>query len=617
MTTPDALPRPPSREYHDLYAEAKAAYARGSKQDFVASLALNRQLFEQATRDGHVLWQIFGSRFMGLCHHRLAALKDAVECFERAMTLAEPFGDDARELVLLIKNHLANTLRPYGKLEEAHTLLRDSLKQATLPRYLHAHGRLVGSLGALLDQFGQRSASDDCYARFEVLSRLRDNKHRLANAVSLAARAAELRGDFTAAEEKYDEEARLAVELKDPSRMTSALLHSAWMAWQRGDHATAEGRFQDALRNLGGFDGAKRQVDALELYAKFRHAQDDLFGARQHFLRARDGTQDLERLANIDHGLARVCRDAGLYGESLFYLSRSVELRAELYAPLRQLSGLAAKRWDELKPLTDELVEDAFRVARDEAEREKLAALVDRVHGAGKWAETAADGRAKSPGKPMWEHRSWLRKRSREVWDRFLLPGSFDQFSETSRELLERAELSYSSAVDDLGRSVHLLALVMEHELRERVFEPAQRRFESVRLEKVSETHRKFSKIAEKNKHGMWGLGDMFKAIEQILTPPEGFAREDQANKLHMTLADDLPKLRRVLDARRPILDLYGGTIELVAVRNAVAHGDRLRLDRLQVDAIKRHLALEAEVGEPTILQALVSIQPCASARPS
>lgn len=613
MNIPDALTQPLAREYHDIYTEAKAVYARGSKRDFAASLALNRQLFEQATRDGHALWQIFGVRFMGLCHHRLAELKEAIGCFERAIALAEPFGEDAQELVLLIKNHLANTLRPYGKLEEAHALLQDSLKQAKLPRFLHAHGRLVGSLGALLDQLGQRSASDDCYARFEVLSRLRGNKHRLANAVSLAARAAELRKDFAVAEEKYSEEARLADDLKDPPRMTSAILHSAWMAWQRGDQGAAELRFQDALRHLDEMDAAKRQADALELYARFRHAQDDLIGARRHFLRAGDGTRDLERLANVDHGLARVCQDAGLYGESLFYLSRSVERRAELYAPLKQLRGLVTTRWDELKPCTDELVEEAFLVARDDEERLKLAALVDRVRGAGAWKRSYEDERTRSPGRPVWEHRATMREHSREVWARFLLPGCFGRFSEQSRELLERAELSYSSAVDDLGRSVHLFALVIEHELRDRVFEPAQRCFTPLRCAKASDTHAKFVRIAEKRiagkKPDTWSLGDMFKALEQILAPPAGLAAEDQAHRLHAALADDMPRLRRVLAASHPIRDLNGDTIELLAVRNAVAHGDRLRLDRLQVDAIKRHLALEAEAGEQTILQALASIR--------
>lgn len=612
MKAPEAHTLPPSREYHDLYAEAKSVYARGGKQDFAASLALNHQLFEQAKLEGHLLWQVFGIRFMGLCYHRLARLKEAIECFERAITLAETLGDGALELVLLIKNHLANTLRPYGKLEEAHALLRDSLKQATLPRFLHAHGRLVGSLGSLLDQLGQRSASDDCYARFEVLSRLRDSKHRLANAVSLAARAAELRRDFAAAAEKYEEEARLANDLKDPPRMISAILHSAWMAWRRGDQDIAEQRFQDALRHLGANDTAKRQADALELYARFRHAHDDLIGARRHFLQACDGSRDLERLASIDHGLALVCQSAGLYGESLFYLSRSVERRAELYAPLKQLSNLVAPRWDELKPCTDELVEEAFRVARDDEERRKLAALVDRVHGHGTWEQTYADARTRSLGRPVWEHRATMRKRSLEVWAKFLLRDCFDQFSEQSRELLESAELSYSSAVDDLGRSVHLLALVIEHELRDRVFEPAQRRFTPIRCANASDTHAKFTRIADKRSAGKkpdtWSLGDMFKALEQILAPPPGLAVEDQANRLHMALAGEMPQLRRVLAASHPIRDLNGEIIELLEVRNAVAHGDRLRLDRLQVDAIKRHLALEAEGGEPTILQALASI---------
>lgn len=47
----------------------------------------------------------------------------------------------------------------------------------------------------------------------------------------------------------------------------------------------------------------------------------------------------------------------------------------------------------------------------------------------------------------------------------------------------------------------------------------------------------------------------------------------------------------------RPVKPLEGPTLEILKVRNGVAHGDPAilaSLGRLQVDAIKRHLALEA-----------------------
>lgn len=598
-------------DYHELYAEAKSIYGNGGHSHYQRSLALNRQIYERAERESHLLWKIFGARFMGLCHHRLAELDEAVARFEEAIALAEQLGAGALELVLLIKNHLANTLRQHGRLEEAHTLLRESLRQAPLPEFLHAHGRLIGSLGALLDQVGQRSASDDCYARFEVLSRMRDNPHRLANAVSLAARAAELRGDFAAAEEKYEEEARLAAILVDPLRVTSAILHGAWMAWRRNDPDRAACGFNEALGRAD-LSTAKRQADALELYARFLHERGDLIGARRHYLRAKDGSRDLEKLASVDHGLALVCHAAGLYGESLEYLSRAIDSRARLYAPLRSLKSLVAPRWEELKQLTDDVVREAFRVARSEAEQARLATLIDKVHGEGTW-ESYAHNIQKSAGRPVWEHREQLRAGSRAIWERLLLPGCFSDFTSLSQGLLERAELSYSSAVDDLGRSAHLLALVIEHELRDRIFEPAQRRFVGAAgIHKSSNTHGKFVGIAKARRDGTkpdrWTLGDMFRSLNELVSPPPELHPRDLLHRLRADLNQFTPQIERIHAASHDIVALDGKRLKLLDVRNAVAHGDDQPLDRLQVDAIKRHLALDAGDGEPTVLQALAQV---------
>ena len=616
MTPTLDLTAPSTPEYHELYNHAKTAYRKSTNDHFIESLSLNRSLYEHASRENHMLWQIFGIRFMGLCHHRLGGLDEAIKCFRHAITLAETLGEAALELVLLIKNHLANTLRQNCQLEEAYKLLRESLEQAPVRQYLHAHSRLLGSLGALLDQIGQRSASDDCYARFEVLSRLRDNPHRLANAVSLAARAAELRGDFAAAEEKYKEEARLAGELEDPPRVTSAILHSAWIAWRRKQPEKAIQGFKAALAraNLG---TAKRQADALELYAKFLYERGDLIGARQYFIRAKEGSRDLEKLANVDHGLALVCRSAGLYGESLEYLSRSVDYRAQLYAPLMTLKTLVTPRWEELKKFTEELVTEAFRVTRNRIERDKLARLVDRVHGEGTWKKTYAGEIRRIAGEPLWKHRERLRSECRSVWKKFLLSDCFSEFTPQSRKLLERAELSYSSAVDDLSRSVHLLALVVERELRHRLFEPAQQHFNDLTNTRGSKTHHAFSEIAKKRrrgpKFGNWTLGEMFKALEELIDPSVVASKGDMLQRLRIALAAYIPQLKRIAAANHGIESLDGKKLKLVDERNAVAHGDEKPLDRLQADAIKRHLAIDAGDGEPTILQALAQIHPDAA----
>jgi hypothetical protein len=183
---------------------------------------------------------------------------------------------------------------------------------------------------------------------------------------------------------------------------------------------------------------------------------------------------------------------------------------------------------------------------------------------------------------PPWKRYEDLMKSSRTTWRELPLPGDFDLLSEQSQKLLERAERSYSSTVDDLGRSAHLLALVLECELKQRLFDRIP-----------------------KEKGRSWTLGSMLPALKKAIGP---HARRDT---LHAHVCDSRPLVERICGALDGIKPLEGGANSLVKVRNGVAHGDEAilaSLDRIQVDAIKRHLALEAPEDGLTILQALAQL---------
>src|SRR5205823_5609546 len=129
----------------------------------------------------------------------------------------------AFEDYLLVQNHLGATLRSLGRLEEAHVVFTAAIKKAG-STWLRARGRLLGNLGALLDEFGQRAHADDSYARYDELMSAFNDPHRIANARGLVGRSAELRGDYELAARYYKDEFEYAKKVGDKARQIAALM---------------------------------------------------------------------------------------------------------------------------------------------------------------------------------------------------------------------------------------------------------------------------------------------------------------------------------------------------------------------------------------------------------
>lgn len=591
--------------------------ARNAYRDATHEEALNHNiaLLGAAEQVGHRLGQILGHRFIGLCQYRLDRLEDSEQSFNRALQLAEDAGET--EQALLIHNHLAATLVGLGRLDHAHQLLRDALERAALPEHLHAHARLLGNMGALFDELGQRERADECYAKFEVLHELLGNPHRLANARGLAARSAELRGDFEVAEQKYRQEFELAERSGDPLRQIAAIMHRGRMAQHLQRFDEAEEHFRRAVTMAHERPYERRLVLACISYAGFLRERGDWVGAHALLKDAESHYSRPEQRALVHHGLALLLREARLFAESLWHMQRSVKARDEMYRPLKveAVRKMAQRRLQELREFVRELVHEAYRVVRDEEELEELAQLVDQVEGPNAWRRYRQEIE-QHKGEPIHEHLKTLREQAESVW-RKLLPG-FDEVHEETRDKLRQAELSYSSSVDDLGRSAHLLALVLEGELKRRVFDRAQRGFTGTHppkeggKRKESFCHKEFVDHKEKSNgqaRKRWTLKDMLKVFAEVVSdeqaPPGDFL-----NQLRDHLRPCLPVVRRLATLDRPIQCLDRSTHNIVELRNAIAHGEGTKdLRRIQIDAIKRTLALERpSADEPTILQGLLTL---------
>jgi len=581
------------------FLEARAAYLQA---DFKNALQLDTKVLAWAKDHQHLTGQILGHRFIGLCHFRLEALDESTNHLTEALRLAE----DASCLpqVLLCANHLGATLRRAGKLLDAYELFRKYLERATLPDYIHERARLYGNYGALLDQLGQRAAADDGYARLEELCELLGNPDRLANARGLAARSADLRDDQETALHKYEDERRLAEQSGNVARQVAATLHMARMNGKLKRFRKAEKLCEQGLKLAQAQKHKGRLIDAWECRAEISQLQGKLaasyratWTALEHLDEATDHP---EKRANNLHRLAVICRDAGLHGEALHHLMEAAHIRWNLFAPLRaneRLAKMAQDRFRELEELARELLQEGLRVNRETKERSAIQSLIRQIwNPSGKRrSDKKLEAQLGSPPPEdisLWPERQ--RKKAEALWKERLLPDTFTELSSDSQKDLVRAELAYSTTVSDLPRVAHLLAIVVERELRERIIIPAAKTVFGEQLPK------RWQRIS---------LGEILDVLDGTGNLPKA---KDVKEYIAQALGPQKEIVESILRLKQPLqrADNLGESFKLVELRNAVAHGEDGRrfskLSRLTVDAVKRALVLE---DDPPLLAQIARLR--------
>jgi hypothetical protein len=468
--------------------------------------------------------------------------------------------------------------------------------------------RLLGNLGALLDELKQRASADDCYARYEELLEGGADTRRLANARGLAGRAALLRGDLDEAAWRFEDELRRGEEAKDSRRCTSALRHRAHLAMVRLDRAgdvdaeevvrltcEAEAAFEAARVAAKGRDDSKDRIRISLRYVEFLRARGRTAEAHCALSDVRPLADELDHpvlTPKVDQASAHVCADAGLHGESLWYLSRAARRRIRVIRALKspRVREMARAWLDEVRVMANELRDEAFRVPRTESEKQEFEELIAEINDA-----LGGDTRA-APSQPIesaWHWHHQLRTRSRERW-RAILGDDFVRLHADSQEDLVRADVTYHGAVDDLGRSAHLLVLTLERELRERLLVP----FRKVARDLPNELRK----------------GTDWRPIRSLTAHPslrELLAMIAQAEAPHVRArfegALGLAAFEALIPLARTMLDVStqrGEKLDIVDIRNAIAHGrPHPSLDRVSVDAIKRAFTLDA----PVVLKGLLA----------
>lgn len=589
-------------EQADWFLQARSVYLQAKYAD---ALALDEKLLQWAEQANHRSGKILGHRFVGLCHFRLDQPEKSEEHLRRAIELAER--EKAAAQVLLCANHLGATLRRQGRLYDAYQLFLRYLEKASLPTFLHERARLLGNLGALYDVLGQRAARDDHYARMEELCEMLGNPDRLANARGLAARSLLQRKDLVGALKKFEQEQQLAEQSGNVARQVAATIHIAKLHAEQSQFDLAMQQSQEALHRAQELKHPGRLIDAWECRAAILLRQGKLAASHLSLQEAmtllKQGSEHLEKQANVLSLAGRLCIRAGLHGEALHHLMAEASLRHRLVEPLRadkRIREMAQGPIRALERRAQYLLRETWSVARRPQEQEAVRTLLCKLLDREELSDEDLDKQLRNV--PSMDLRRWQKShdtRTRKLWQERLLPGKFPLLHPDSQEDLLRAESSYSATVDDLGRFAHLLAVVVERELRERIIRPATTVLQ-----------------LNSNESDAWlhsGLGSFLLLLSGDKFKPRGV--RGSGDEMHKYVRDLRTKHGAVLDAigslRQPFNRADGASdaYRLLDLRNAVAHGtDASRfknLDRLTVDAIKRRLVLE---GDPPLLAQLTDL---------
>lgn len=508
------------------------------------------------------------ARLLGVATYRLGDAKRSAELLGRALELAEQIGWE-RE-ALLTCNHLGATLRRLGRIQEAHDTLRKALERADPHKHLEVRARLLGSLGAGLDDLGEEQAAAEHYARYEELLGLLHDPARLANARGLVSRAARLRGDLPTALSKAQEEQRLGAEVGHPTREGRGWMHIAQARAELGEVEQAEQDFAQAAKVLEKGGDPRASIGIATARGRFYLERGNLQAADEQANLASEGLRSLpdedEHAGRVKELCAEVAASAGLHGESLWQLSRAMEHHLRRFEPISDpaLRHLTQGRRRQLVALAQRLRREAGEVERETAEQDGIDALLRRLdpeHQAQPATEPLTPG----------EWRRRVRQQAQERWER-LLPGAFSRLSPESQSDLVLSDLVYQGPVDDLGRSLGLVFVSIERELRRVVG----------------------TRLGRGNGHKP-GLGTLVNAL--LPGSPRAETRElvdrlvggDHKLELLGALKEAAPRV----DGER--------THKLIELRNDIAHGNPLQLTRLDVDAVRRVLVLGPKAVLPMV----------------
>lgn len=558
------------------FSEARTAYGQRS---FAVARAHDEEALRIARELGHPRGEVRATRFLGLCDYRRGALDGSEELLRQAREGAIALGWVEEEL--LACNHLGATLRKLGKLDEADALFRWAVTKASSEGLTEAHARLALNYGAFLDHLGDRDGADVQYVCAErLLESLDGTGRRLANARGLVSRGARLRGDAQTALEKALSERDLGRMAGDATRESRGWLHIAQAKAALGAaDDDVEVAFDNAEEVLDGKADVRTPIDLAIARGRFLLDRGRLPEADARVVSARASLGglspgELEHPARVHQLAARVAVASGLHGEGLWHLSQAMEALLARFEPIAdpRLASITRHRRRELAELAEEMLREAGAVERESGEEARVQALLARLD--------IAPGQASRPREWVDDWSRRVREEADRRW-RALLPSVYPSLSRASQGDLVLSEVVYHGHVGDLPRSLLLLFVTLERELRERVFQPLGGRIGSrnqgSRLERLLRTRRHL------------GLGDMLEALAE---PSAGLPPRDARAEVERRVgASALSTLARL---RQKVISSDGVEIRTpLATRNAIAHGESwiLSMPRTSVDAIKRAVA--------------------------
>lgn len=552
-------------DVQSLLDQARHSY---QAQEYARALDLDQQALDRALKVACRLGELRSRRFIGLCQYRLTRSEDS----EATLRALLPEADQGWPMEgLRARVHLGATLRKTGNPVEGLQVLEEALHQASAgpgagaaaSERLDLRARLLGSLGAALDDLGDERAAGEAYGRYHEALLVLDDPRRLSNASGLLSRSLRRRGEAAQALRWAHEALTFAHRAQDPTREANAWMYIA--------QARAElGQVDDALVALGESEaavppGRECRLDIRRLGARARiHLGAGALGSADQATSAALAllgtmeSREHEVVGRVHELAAEVAGASGLHGEALHHLALALNAHVERF-PRRAVDESTERRLshrrDQLVDLATRLLTAQGEVGRGGDEVQRVKAAMDRL------CEVVSAPQTERPPSPDLDVRTWRTQidcQARTRWKHLVGPASGEILND-----LVLVDVLAHGPVGDLPRSLLLLLVVLERELHHRLVSPSEGRTPSM------------------------GTITRDPSTWRSAIPPEQ----------HEALVGSLGALHVGLN------DIQGKPLKApIALRNDLAHGRLTALSRLQADGYRRCLTLGKHPTLRTVL---------------
>ena len=232
-------------------ALCREARLRQLMGDASRSLSLGMEALDEALRRSDLKTQAEALNVLGIVHANHGASKEALESFEKSLSIRRDLGD--RQGIAISLNNIACVHRRHGNYDQGLEHIQESLSISRQLGDRHATATSLNTMGLLYTDYGDPKRALECYR--EAVETMQELGNRYGAAVSLnnIGMLHHLRSNYDKALQHYTKSLEIMRELGD--RASAVLLLS-----NIGSIHADKGAFEEAMRAAGEAEKLARTI---------------------------------------------------------------------------------------------------------------------------------------------------------------------------------------------------------------------------------------------------------------------------------------------------------------------------------------------------------------------